>query len=135
MKGYNLLIYLGVLVALLAYIYFVEIKHKQAESERKEKVARIVQLDKDQIDEIKISSPDGHSIAIKKSAPDTWNIVSPIGSAADLRAVRNLLTAATLAQPEKVILERDVNWKDYGLDKPDLELSLTAPSNDRIRRF
>ncbi|MGO8880551.1 MAG: DUF4340 domain-containing protein [Desulfomonilaceae bacterium] len=128
MKGYKLLIYLGVLVALLAYIYFVEIKHKQAESERKEKVARIVQLDKDQIDEIKISSPDGHSIAIKKSAPDTWNIVSPIGSAADLRAVRNLLTAATLAQPEKIILERDVNWKDYGLDKPDLELSLTAPS-------
>jgi hypothetical protein len=127
MKGYKLLIYLGVLVALLAYIYFVEIKHKQAESERKEKAARIVQLDKDQIDEIKISSPDGHSIDIKKSAPDTWNIVSPIDSAADLRAVRNLLTAATLAQPEKVILERDVNWKDYGLDKPDLELSLTAP--------
>ena len=127
MKGYKLLIYLGVLVALLAYIYFVEIKHKQAESERKEKAARIVQLDKDQIDEIKISGPDGHSIDIKKSAPDTWNIVSPIDSAADLRAVRNLLTAATLAQPEKVILERDVNWKDYGLDKPDLELSLTAP--------
>ncbi len=128
MKGYKLLIYLGVLVALLAYIYFVEIKHKQAASERKEQASRIVQLDKNQIDRIKISRPDGHAIEIKKSSPDTWNIVGPINSAADIRAVRKLLTAATLAQPEKVVLEKDVKWKDYGLDKPDLELSLTGPN-------
>ncbi|MCX5873023.1 MAG: hypothetical protein NTY51_07280, partial [Deltaproteobacteria bacterium] len=59
MKGYKILIYLGVLVAVLAYIYFVEIKHTQAESERKEQSSRLVQLDKDQINEIKISSLNG----------------------------------------------------------------------------
>ncbi len=126
MKGYKLLIYLSVLVAVLAYIYFVEIKHKQAESERKELESRIVQLDKDQIDRIRISSPDGRAINIKKSDHDNWNVISPINSAADLRAVRNLLTAATLAQPEKVILEKDVKWKDYGLEKPNLEISLAS---------
>ncbi|MCL5126238.1 MAG: DUF4340 domain-containing protein [Deltaproteobacteria bacterium] len=127
MKVYKLLIYLFILVALLTYIYFVEIRHKQAESERKEKASRIVQLDKDDIDEIKIKVLEGPSIDIKKSAPDKWNMVRPINVSADLRAVRNLLTAATLAQPEKVVMEKDVKWEDYGLVKPNLEISLTAP--------
>lgn len=126
MKGYKILIYLGVLVAVLAYIYFVEIKHKQAESERKEQSSRLVQLDKDQINEIKISSLNGQEIDLKRTNPDKWGIIAPVNIEADLRAVRNLLAAATQAQPEKVVSEKDVKWEDYGLDKSDLELTFSG---------
>ncbi|MGC8659854.1 MAG: DUF4340 domain-containing protein, partial [Desulfomonilaceae bacterium] len=127
MKGYKLLIYLFILLALLTYIYVVEIRHKQTESERKEKASRIVHLDKDDISEIKIKSLEGPSIQIKKAASDKWNLVQPIDVMADIRAVRNFLTAATLAQPEKVVMEKDVKWADYGLAKPDFEVTLTSP--------
>lgn len=123
MKGYKVLIYLGILVAVLAYIYIVEIKHKQADSERKEQSSRLVQLDKDQINEIRISSLKGQEIDLKRTNPDKWGIISPVNTEADLRAVRNLLSAATQAQPEKTVSEKDVKWEDYGLDKSDLELA------------
>ena len=130
MKLYKILIYLGVLLALVAYIYFVEIKHKQAETERKEKESRIVQLDRDQINDVKIVRHDEKAIDIKKSDSKGWNIISPVNTLADTKAVEDLLVASTLAQPEKTVLEKGVNWKDYGLDKPDLELILTGPGKN-----
>ncbi|MGC8603039.1 MAG: DUF4340 domain-containing protein [Desulfomonilaceae bacterium] len=135
MKSYKLLIYLGVLVALLAYIYFVEIRHKQAQSEREEKAARIMQLDKDKIEAIKISDLHGLNLEIKKSAPGNWNIISPINASADERVVRNLLTSATMAKPERVVLEKDVKWADYGLEKPDLKVEFVAPGKSVTLSF
>ena len=130
MKPYKLLIYLGILLALVAYIYFVEIKHKQAETERKEKESRIVQLDRDQIKDVKIVRRDEKAIDIKKSDSKGWDITSPVNASADTKAIEDLLVASTLAQPEKTVLEKDVNWKDYGLDKPDLELTFTGPGKN-----
>ncbi len=130
MKPYKILIYLGVLLALVAYIYFVEIKHKQAETDRKEKESRIVQLDRDQIKDVKIVRHDEKAIDIKKSDSKGWNIISPVNASADTKAVEDLLVASTLAQPEKTVLDKDVNWQDYGLDKPDLELTFTGPGKN-----
>ena len=54
MKLSKLLIYLSILVALAAYVYFVEIKHKQQQQATEEKAAKIVHLEKDKIVQIEI---------------------------------------------------------------------------------
>ncbi len=86
MKLGKLLIYLGILVALAAYVYFVEIKQKQEKQATEEKAAKIVQLEKDQIVAVDLQSRDKEKIELKKPS-DTWVLTSPIKTKADVAAV------------------------------------------------
>ncbi len=129
MRLSRLLVYLCILLAVLVYIFLVELRYKGVEAERKDKMSRLLQLDKDSITEIEIVGTKDPAIQIRKIDPDSWRVASPVDTKADTRAVQGLISAATSAQPEKIVLEKDVDWALYGLDKPQLSLSLTAGAN------
>jgi len=126
MRLSRLLVYLGVLSIVLIYIFFVEFKYKQAESERKEKTSRLLQLDKDSLTEIKIVGSKDQPIQIRKGDSNSWRVVSPIDTNADTRAVEGLITSSASAQPEKIVLEKDADWNLYGLEKPSSVVSFSA---------
>jgi Domain of unknown function (DUF4340) len=130
----KLLIYLAILVALAAYVYFVEIKHKQEKQVAEKKAAKIVHLDKDKIVDVELLSRDNKKIELKKPA-DTWVMTSPIKTKADASAVSSLLHAITDAKPEKVVLEKDVKWEDYELDKPPFTISLATKNQQADIHF
>jgi len=130
----KLLIYLSILVALAAYVYFVEIKHKQEQQAIEEKAAKIVHLEKDKIVEIELLSRDKEKIELKKPS-DTWVLTAPIKTKADMSAVASLLHSITDAKPEKVVSEKDVKWEDYELDKPEFAVALGTKDQTAEIRF
>jgi hypothetical protein len=129
MRLSRLLVYLCVLLAVLVYIFLVELRYKGAESERKDKMSRLLQLDKDSITEIEIVGLKDPAIQIRKIDPDSWRVASPVDTNANTRAVQGLISAAISAQPEKIVLKKDVDWALYGLEKPHLSLSFSAGAN------
>ncbi len=125
MKLNKILIYLSILVALVAYVYFVEIRHKRNKQASEEKAARIVQMEKDKIVRIELASHDKGKIELKKPAK-TWVLTSPIKTKADEAAVASLLQSIADAKSEKVVLKKGAKWAEYGLDKPEFSVSLAT---------
>jgi hypothetical protein len=130
----KLLIYLSILVALAAYVYFVEIKHKQEQQTIEEKAAKIVHLEKDKIVAVDLLSRNKEKIELRKPS-DSWVLTSPIQTKADESAVASLLHSLTDAKPEKVVSEKDVKWEDYELDKPEFAVALGTKDQTVEIRF
>ncbi|MBI5250830.1 MAG: DUF4340 domain-containing protein [Desulfomonile tiedjei] len=124
MKLRNISIYLIILVALGAYVYFVEIKHKKEQQAQEEKAAKILQLEKDKVVRVELKTSDG-TIELQKPG-ESWVLTSPIKTGADQIAVGSLIHSALDAKPEKVILEKDANWDEFGLDKPAFTITLAT---------
>jgi len=125
MKLNRVLIYLLILVLIGAWLYLVEIKHRQAVKATEEKAAKLITLEKDKVADIRIESGD-RIIELKKPA-NQWVITAPVRTKADEHAVESLLTAALEAKSEKVLAEKDVKFEDYGLDNPELTVTLSMP--------
>lgn len=126
MKLRNLIMYFAILVALVAWLYFWEIKHKSQEKAAKDEAEKIVHLAKDKVLEVDIQSEKNQKIIIKR-LDKNWVVAAPVATKADESAIERLLTSAAGAKSERVILETDVTWEEYGLDKPELTVSLTTP--------
>ena len=96
MKLSKISVYLLILAALAAWLYFVEIKQKDKKQADEDKASKIVNIEKDQIVQIDLKSGDGVNIELKK--PDEWVITAPLNTRADQAAVGSLLQSATDAR-------------------------------------
>jgi hypothetical protein len=126
MKLRTVLIYLCILVGLGAWLYFYEVQHTKKQQEVERAATKIVHLQPDNVVAVTLDSGDRGKIVIQKPA-DSWVLTSPVRTGADQPSVKSLIYAATEAASEKVILEKDVKWEDYGLDKPDFSVTLATP--------
>ncbi len=126
MKLGKLIIYLAILVAVVGWLYVVEIRYRPDQKKQEETGKKIVQLEKEKIVRIGIETHDRSKVELQKPG-DTWVITEPVRTKADKLAVDNLLTTIGEASAEKVIQEKDVKWEDYGLDKPDFIISISTP--------
>lgn len=129
MKLRKVIIYLVILGALAAYVYFVEIKYKHEQEVLEEKAAKIVQLEQDKVARVELKAPE-RTIDLQKPG-DSWVLSAPLKTAADQFAVGSLIHSALDAKPEKVVLEKDVKWDEYGLDKPEFTITLTTKDNKK----
>jgi len=109
----------------MGWLYVVEIKYRPEQKKQEEAGKKIVQLEKDKIVKIGLVTADHGKVEIQKPGDD-WVITEPIRTKADKFAVDNLLTTIADASAEKVIMEKDVQWADYGLDKPDFTLDVST---------
>ena len=133
MKLSKVAIYLVVLAGLLAYVYFVEIRHKGQERAREEKAEKVIDLDKDKIVHIGLITADKGKIELEKPG-DQWVMTVPARTKADGPAIETLLHSITEGKREKVIQEKDVDWKEFGLDAPEFTVEL-ATKDKKTRIF
>ncbi len=126
MKLSKLIMYLAILVAVVGWLYIVEIRYRPDQKRQEETGKKIVQLDKDKVVQIRIETHDKGNVEVQKPG-DTWVVTEPVKTKADKLAVDNLLATIAEATPEKVILEKDVKWEDYGLDKPEFVFQFSTP--------
>ncbi|MBI5571946.1 MAG: DUF4340 domain-containing protein [Desulfomonile tiedjei] len=125
MKPSKILIYLVILVALGAYVYVVEIREKQKQEAIEEKSQKIVSLVTEKVVKVELISRDGGTIQIEKPA-NIWVMNDPVKTKADEPQVLGMLQSLAEAKSEKVVLEKDVKWLDYGLDKPAFSLVVST---------
>jgi cell division septation protein DedD len=132
MKPTKVLIYAAVLLCLAGWLYFYEIKHKEKIKAASDKAEKIVSLSKESVTGFELKPKEGTVIELVKPA-DQWVISAPIRSKADDHATDSLLHSITTGKREKLLKEKDVNWAEYGLDKPELTLILkTKEKSHRI---
>ncbi len=108
MKLSKLLIYLVILVAVMGWLYVVEIKYRPDQKKQEEAGKKIVQLEKDKIVKIGLETLDHGKVEIQKPGDD-WVITEPIKTKADKLAVDNLLATIADAAAEKVIMRIVIN--------------------------
>ncbi len=117
MKNKSTLVLLGVVVLLGLYTYFFEFKKKEADEKVKTEQSKIYQLEKDQIVSFEIARENDPILVTK--ATDGWNLEKPIHDAAANEMADQFVTELIDDKSNRVAKEgADINWADYGLDKP-----------------
>jgi hypothetical protein len=119
---------LVVLIALGAYLYFVESKRTPGESgEQRDKVFAV---EADKIEEIRIKAESGETTALRRSGTE-WQIVEPVAAKPDEAEVSGLTSNIASLEIQRVVDENVSDFKEYGLDQPRIEVTFKAGGQER----
>ncbi len=111
-----------VVVALGAYIYFVERKAPTTD-EIKERADKLFPgLEQDKVTKVEISNTHGRFELVKEN--DDWKLAVPIADDANSGAVSGLLSSLAFLKAERTLEAKDVKLADYGLDEASLTLTV-----------
>lgn len=115
---------LVILIALGAYLYFVESKRTPGDdAEKKDKVFAV---EADTIDEVTIKSQTGDTTTLRRNGTQ-WAIVQPAAAAADPAEVSGLTSNLASVEIQRVLDENPADdLKQYGLAAPRVEVSFKS---------
>lgn len=113
-----------ILIALGAYLYFVESKRTPG-TDSDEKREKVFAVESDKIDEVSIKSASGERTTLKKTG-DTWQIVAPIAATPDSAEVSGVTSNLSTLEVQRVIDENASDLKEYGLAEPRIEVAFKA---------
>jgi Domain of unknown function (DUF4340) len=113
-----------ILIALAAYLYFVESKQTPG-SDTDEKKEKVFAVETEKIDEVTIKSASGDRTTLKKAGSD-WQIVAPLQVASDGTEVSGITSNISTLEIQRVIDENAADLKEYGLAEPRIEVTFTA---------
>jgi Domain of unknown function (DUF4340) len=116
----NTLLLLLVLIALGAYLYFVERPSQEREAEAK----KLVALKKDDVTGMTLTYPD-HTIALEKGTEGHWRLTQPVAADADDPVVNNMVTAIAEADVSRTLDDVGDKLASYGLAPPEATVALT----------
>src|SRR5262249_24069632 len=114
------LLMVTVLLALGAYVYFVEFAQEKAETQQK----KLLTFDTETVSDIALTYPD-RAIHLKKDAAGKWQITQPLEVEADETTVDNLLNAIANAEVTRTLDEASQDGTLYGLNAPVVKFQLT----------
>lgn len=130
-RGLSTLLLLVVLVALGAYIWFVERKREPANPDAKPKV--FATLDAGAIDELVVRSSKGETTTLKKQG-DTWRVVSPVDTESDAGEVSGITSGLARLEQQSTV-DQPAALKEYGLDPARVEVAFKAAGDAQPRRL
>jgi Domain of unknown function (DUF4340) len=122
--------FLGLLVILLAlgaYLYFVESKREPGDAERRD---RVFAVEASAIEEISVKSESGERTTLRKSGDD-WQMVEPVATTPDSAEVSGLTTNLANLEVQEVIDENPADLDEYGLATPRVELTFKSGGQER----
>ena len=108
-----------------AYVYFVDIPQSQEALKQEDQERRLIPFDDRSISHMTFTTPK-ETIVLMRDGKRRWHITEPIATPADSREVRKILRALTIGKIQRVILDAEDNQEQYGLDPPQVTLTLTA---------
>ena len=114
---------LAILIALGAYLYFVESKRTPGDDE--EKREKVFAVDAATIDEVTITPETGDPTTLEKSG-DAWQIVAPSAAPADAAEISGITTNLSTVEEQRLIDENPADLKEYGLADPRIEVAFKA---------
>jgi Domain of unknown function (DUF4340) len=116
-----------ILVALGAYLYFVESKKPSGSDAEKKEKAFTVEADK--IEEVAIKSESGERTTLRKNGSD-WQIVQAAGIKPDSGEVSGITSNLSSLEIQRVIDENPSDLTEYNLTQPRVEVSFKAGGKD-----
>jgi hypothetical protein len=122
-----------VLVALGAYLYFVESK-RPASSEAVETKDKVFDVEGDKIVEFQVRASNGDTTTVKRSGAD-WQIVGPPPLKADQSTVSGITTNLATLEIQRVIDEAPKSLDQYALTKPLVEVTFRTDADKTPRKL
>lgn len=119
----NLGIVAVLFVGLGAFIYFHEIEGGKKREAVAEESRKLFQFEKEEVNSISLDRSDG-SIILKLEENGGWKLVAPIEARADEMAVDGLVSELSTTRVERSLKPDPANWKDYGLENPNLKITV-----------
>jgi hypothetical protein len=120
MSLFKSLLMVVILLALGAYIYFVELPRDQEETAKK----KLFTFDKTAVTEVQLTYPD-RDLHLKKDEAGKWRITQPVDTEADETTVTNLVNAIADAEIGRILDEPVQDPALYGLNAPLVKLQVT----------
>lgn len=129
MRSRSLIIIAALVVAVGAFIFFVE-RHQPTSDERAERADRVFdRLEPDEVTSIELRT--GHGPIRLARTGERWRLTAPLDYPADTATVRTLLQALAELDTDRSLAIDEVDPGDYGLDSP--TLGVVAESLDGTR--
>jgi hypothetical protein len=123
MKPLKVLIYVLILSVIAAWVYVVEVRQRRQDEALREKAEKIIHLKRIDVVGIELDSPKNGRIVLMRPRK-TWVLTEPVRAKADPGEVDGFLTSVIGGKREKLLRKKGVDWKEFGLDKPSLTVTL-----------
>lgn len=117
-------------VGLGAFVYFYEIEGGKKREEAAEEAKKLFQFEKEEVNSISLVRGDGSIILNKENGG--WKLVAPIEAKVDASAVEGLVSELSSTQVERSLEPDSVDWKDYGLEDPNLKITMGLEDGRRL---
>src|SRR5439155_1141981 len=121
------LVMVTLLLALGAYIYFVELAKEKEEADKK----KLFAFDKDAVTAVTLTYPD-RALQLKKDPAGKWQLTQPIEVEADETTVINLLSALADVEVKRTLDEPPQDLALYGLNTPAVKLQVTLKDSKTL---
>ena len=118
---------LAILIALGAYLYFVE--SKRTPGDDGETKPDVFTIEADAIDEITITAESGDTTTVRKTG-DEWSVVAPTTAPADDGEISGIATNLASLEEGRLIDENPSALADFGLEKPRIEVAFKGGGTD-----
>src|SRR5438128_1608087 len=132
MKGKGTLIAVGLLIVLGLWAKFFE-KGEIREPGQQPPVSELVGMKPEDVTRVELLN-DGKSIVLAKTPPypplpgggrGGWRIEKPVQAPADDAQVKQVLEGLLKGNVDQIVAENVTDFKQYGLDKPAFQVTLT----------
>ena len=122
MRGFrSTFVLLAILLGLLGYIYFYEMK-RPSPAEQAVQKAKVFTVEADKIEEVQVKTAAGERTVLKKTN-GVWGIVEPVATKADENEATGLVTNLASLEIQRVIDETPADVGQYGLASPRVEVA------------
>ena len=110
-------------------------KAKQVSKPAADAPPKILTLTEGDIQKLDLKKKDGDAIVLKKNNSGKWEIVAPKPYTADQDAMNGLVSAAAAVTSDRVVDDKPADLKQFGLDKPTLEVDITLKNGGTKKLF
>jgi hypothetical protein len=122
MRGFrSTFVLLAILLGLLGYIYFYEMK-RPGPAEQAVQKQKVFTVEAEKIEEVQVKAASGDRTVLKKSN-GVWSIVEPVATKADENEATGLVTNLASLEIQRVIDETPADIAQYGLASPRIEVA------------
>jgi len=133
-RGRSTLVLFLVLVALGAYIFFVERKREPATEGEAEVKKKVFSIEAGKFEELQLTASGGDQTTLTKQG-ERWKIVSPVAAEADEGEVSGITSNLASLEQQRVIDEKAADLKPYGLDTPRIRVGFRAAGDKAVKRL
>ncbi len=128
MRLKNTLIWGVILLLLVGFVYYYEVKGGQKRLQVEEEAGRIFVFDEPDISQLEIEYKE-KLIRYIKSEDGKWQLVAPIDYSGDKEAIQRLIDTVSRTTIERNLGVPDQELSAFGLENPQLKLKLTSKRN------
>ncbi len=119
---------MGMVIVLLALgsVYFYEIRKEKSLKMVEERQKKVFNIERSQIASIEIYETGKEPIKIERDGD--WKIKSPVNTKVDMVELERYLNTLDTTYMSRVIVEKEENLHEFGLNEPQAKISITGHS-------